>query len=222
MGAAVLSFPEQIPASALEASRTLQPSFTLERFAGRLIELSTLGASAASSFTFLLVHQAQRAGEPVAWVLLGEATFYPPDVAAAGIDLNALPIIRVSKSADAGRAATHLLRSGAFGLIVLDLGAESALPTALPVPLQSRLEGLARKHDTAVVCLTRRGAEGGSLGPLISWRGEAHRQSRQGRQWGDLITHRDKRGGSVSRLSVDFNGPLGLDFNAPKGTGEHP
>jgi hypothetical protein len=72
MGAAVLSFPEQIPASALEASRTLQPSFTLERFAGRLIELSALGASAASSFTFLLVHQAQRAGEPVAWVLLGE------------------------------------------------------------------------------------------------------------------------------------------------------
>ena len=38
-----------------------------------------------------------------------------------GIDLDALPVVRVPDARAAGRAADHLVRSGGFGLVVIDL-----------------------------------------------------------------------------------------------------
>src|SRR5207245_477963 len=71
----------------------------------------------------------------------------------------------------AGRAADALVRSGAFGLVVMDLAEGSVLP----IPLQARLVKLAQRHETALVCLTRSGPGHGSLGPLVSLRAEAQR-----------------------------------------------
>ena len=65
--------------------------------------------------------------------------------------------------------AGRLARSGAFGLLVLDLGPQADLPT----PLLSRLLGLARKHDTAVVFLTKKAPHVPSLSSLVSLRGES-------------------------------------------------
>lgn len=158
-----------------EAPRRL----TLPHLAGRLVELSGVGAPLLS-VALRLVRDAQRAGDNVAWVTLASATFYAPDAAAMGIDLAALPVVLVPASsvrADdgptlaAGRATSHLLRSGAFGLVVLDLvAAPSASPAGvdLPTPLQSRLVGLAQKHGTALVVLTRKHIDQPSLGSLVS------------------------------------------------------
>jgi hypothetical protein len=46
-----------------------------------------VGASAALSFTAQLLHEAQRQGEPVAWVQGRDSLFHPPDLAATGVDL---------------------------------------------------------------------------------------------------------------------------------------
>src|SRR5438093_9453381 len=67
----------------------------LDALRGRLVELSARGAAATLTSAIELVGEAQRSGEPVAWVTLGHATFYPPDVADSGIDLAALAVIRV-------------------------------------------------------------------------------------------------------------------------------
>src|SRR5690606_34595201 len=74
------------------------------------------------------------------------------DFAATGIDLSALPVVQVEKGLQAARAAETLLR-GSFALVVLDLGAQRSMTLGV----QSRLAGLARRHHSAVVALTRRG-----------------------------------------------------------------
>src|ERR1051325_6532008 len=65
---------------------------------GRLVELSARGASATLTTAIELVTEAQTEGEPVAWISRsdsGSGSFYPPDVAASGVDLAALVVIRV-------------------------------------------------------------------------------------------------------------------------------
>ena len=49
------------------------------------------------------------------------------------------------------RAGEKLLRSGGFGVIVLDLGAAD-----IPMPLQTRLTGLAHRHHSALICLAEK------------------------------------------------------------------
>lgn len=166
-----------------------------------------------------LVADAQRRGENVAW-LSATATgthFFPPDAARSGVDLNALVVVRathanVTKGARtpvqiAGRAATHLLRSGAFGLVVFDLGAEASMPT----PLQSRLVGLAQHHGAAVVCVTSKASESPSLGSLISLRGEARRERlMDGTLRVTFEVIKDKRRGPGFRRVEECDGPAGL------------
>lgn len=69
-----------------------------------------------------LVRDSQQKGEITAWVISTESSFYPPDIAAAGIDLDALAVIRIPP--DPGilqKVVKHLERSNAFGLIIRDL-----------------------------------------------------------------------------------------------------
>ncbi len=148
------------------------PAWTRAELAGRLCELSADANGALLSAAVSVVLDAQRHGEPVAWVSAQAATFYPPDVAACGVDLSALVVVRALGARQAGRAADVLLRSGAYGLVVLDLGTSATLPT----PLQGRLVQLALKHDAAVVCLTEKSADEASLGSLVSLRGEVRRR----------------------------------------------
>ncbi len=165
-------------ATPLEASASC--GWSRACLAGRLCEISGYGAGATLSLTFRIVHDAQIRHEPAAWIASTESSFFPPDAAAFGIDLAALAVIRLAPvpyvqlpdrskrrtryTSRAARAAELLIRSGAFGLIVIDLGTDAVLPMAV----QARLAGLAKKHDTAILCLTEKQCEAPSIGSLVS------------------------------------------------------
>jgi recombination protein RecA len=138
---------------------------------GRLVELSSARASAALSLAFELVLEAQRRGENVVWLTGPADSFWPPDVAELGVDLDALVVVRAPRAADVATAADWIARSGAFGLVVLDL---TTLASAnVPIAAQSRLLSLAQKHSAALVCLTRKSSDRPSLSSLVSLRAEA-------------------------------------------------
>lgn len=147
----------------------LTPRWDLQEIAGRFTELSGLGGSACLTLATSMVLDAQHQEETVVWITSNNSSFFPLDVAAAGVDLEALPVVRVPDASAVACAADKLARSGAFGLLVLDLGANPRIPGAL----QARLRGLARKHDTAILCLTEKRGSASSLGSLVSLRGEA-------------------------------------------------
>jgi recombination protein RecA len=177
--------------------------WSLASLSGRLAELSGDGESAALTLAFGLVREAQLRGQPAAFVAPLTETFFPPDAAAGGVDLDALAVVRTP---DPGRAATHLLRSGAFGLVVLDLGA-ARLGTAL----QARLLGLAQKHRAAVLFLTRKAAEEPSLGSLVSLRGAASRRREGWDRFACEVTIlKDKRREPGWRHREVCRGPDGL------------
>ena len=175
--------------------------------AGRLCELNPGPASALLTAALALVVDAQSEGEPVAWITATPDSFYPPDAAAGGVDLATLAVVRLTDPGAAGRAADLLLRSGAFGLVVLELGPG----TRLPNPLQGRLVQLALKHDAAVVCLADRPAGAPSLGSLVSVRAVAHRRRlADGRFACALDIIKDKRRGPGWSWQEVCRGPDGL------------
>lgn len=148
---------------------TAPSAWTRDGLAGRLVELTSTEDGASLTLTAALVLDAQRGGETAVWVMRESSSFFPPDLAAWGVDLDALVVVRVGDARSVGKAADRLARSGAFGLIVLDLGPR----VDLPAPLLSRLLGLARKHDTAVLFLTEKPPHVPSLSSLVSLRAES-------------------------------------------------
>jgi recombination protein RecA len=194
--------------SAPELRRDIvQPSpWSLAAIAGRFIEISTSANAASLTLAFGLVREAQKQGEPVGWVTSTGSFFYPPDAAHGGIDLAALVVIRVLHAGVIPTAGEKLLRSGGFGLIVLDL--ETA---DIPVPLQSRLTGLAQHHHAALVCLTEKESKAFSLGSLVSLRAHAERQrSSESRFACRLRVLKDKRRGPTWSHEELCCGPAGL------------
>jgi len=182
-------------------------AWQLSELAGRFVELSALGVSASLTLAFGLVLDAQRQGEPVAWVTPKQQSFYPPDAAEGGIDLDALAVVCVPNPRSAARAADKLLRSGAFGLVILDLGADGDLP----MPLQMRLAGLAQKYHTALVCLTEKAATLPSLGSLVAVRVHAaRRRIGPDRFVCELRVLKDKRRGPTWTHRELCRGPAGL------------
>lgn len=181
---------------------------------GQLLELSGVMPGKLSTVARLIV-RAQAEGEPIAWVgARDEAGFYPPDFAAAGIDLAALAVIRVPR--DQGphalvRASEVLLRSGAFGLLVVDF-AEAAVPRG-ELAWQARLSGLVRRHDARMVLLTSSRGEDPSLGPLIGLRVEPHAAYQTGARGARvLLTQRVLKSklGNEAALSPDVRSlPVG-------------
>ncbi len=180
--------------------------WTRAQLAGRLVEVSGMGAVASLTAAVGLVLEAQLEGDPVGWIGLPSSTFYPPDLADQGVDLDALVVVRAPSVEHAGRAADRLLRSGGFGLVVLDLGKDAALP----VPLQGRLVGLAQRHDAAIVCLTEKPGESASLGSMVSLRAEALR-ARDGERFTVTIRAlKDKQRGPGWAHDEPARGPAGL------------
>ena len=196
--------PNRKPSS---APSTASPRWVLSGLAGRLGELSGSGASAQLSLAFSLVLDAQERGEPVAWVTTQSSTFFPPDAAANGVDLDALPVVFAPDAALAARSAERLARSGAFGLIVLDLVSERP---EVPSALQSRLTGLARRHDMAVLCLTAKSSDAASLGALVSLRCQALRSEEERCYRAQIEVLKDKSHGPGWTHSEVFDGPGGL------------
>lgn len=191
---------------AIEPVIELPPRWKRAELGGRLVEISAMGSAAALTAAVGVVLEAQTEGEPVAWVALSGSTFYPPDLADSGVDLEAMVVVRAANVPAAGKAADRLLRSGAFGLVVIDLGRDAQLP----LPLQGRLVGLAQRHDAALLCLTEKPADAASLGSMVSLRAEAARR-RNGERFGVTIRAlKDKRRGPGWAHDEPVKGPAGL------------
>ena len=88
------------------------PRWGRGELSGVLTELSSLGGAGALSLAFSLVLDAQAEGETVAWVTDSESSFFPPDAAAAGVDLEELAVIRVPGVPAMLKSADRLVRSG--------------------------------------------------------------------------------------------------------------
>jgi len=170
------------------------------------VEISSARASASLTIAFDLVRQAQQMREPVGWVSSTETFFYPPDAAQNGTDLAALVVVRLKSAENIPRAGEKLLRSGGFGLVVLDLGKAD-----IPMPLQSRLTGLAHRHHAALVCLTHKESKVFSLGSLVSLRAHAEKQrTAENRFAGALRILKDKHRGPTWKHEELYSGPAGL------------
>ena len=182
-------------------------AWNLSSLAGRLTEVSDSGAAPSLTAAASLILQAQQRGEPTAWISFGNSIFFPPDFAEWGIDLEALPVIRVPGALTASYAADQLLRSGAFGLVVLNLKAQ----TEMRMAVQSRLAALARKHHAVLLCLTRKKKGAPSLGPLVSLHGEGRisRTAFSRFDWQIRIV-KDKRGAPGWSHTESCHGTHGL------------
>jgi len=191
---------------------TARARFCLDDLSGRVNELT--GATPLS-LAFTLVNEAQQRCELAAWVTTRESTFFPLDAAARGVDLSLLPVIFAPDIAAALRSADKLARSGAFRLLVLDLAGPRAEVTRgrstrdVPAALLSRLVGLARQHDTAVLVLTTSAIP--PLGSLVSLRCASERQEAEaGRFLCVARALKDKRYGPGWTWSEVQYGPVGL------------
>ena len=175
------------------------PAWSFDLLKGRLSELTATPSSASLTFAAQLVLEAQKKSEPVAWICDRSCQFYPPDFVMNGVDISSLAIIHVPDAQSKARAAAELLRSGAFGLLVLDIGTD----VRIPMPLQSRLLGLVQKYEAALLFLTR-GDPLQTLGSLISLRAETRRKRRKngGFLYELEITKDKKRGPGATHAEV--------------------
>ncbi len=198
-----------LPVLSARASDSLPNARSLDPrdLAGRLCELCGEHASATLTQACALVRRAQEQGAHVGWIGARGSSFFPPDVEAAGVDLDALALVRVPKLRDLATAADLLARSGAFDLVVLDLAAASA---RLPLFALTRLAGLARAHDCAIVFLTRKRSDEPSLGSLVSLRGDVT-QRRTHTGWVcELSVTKDRRHPGGWSRREECHGPPGL------------
>jgi recombination protein RecA len=204
MAVPMLAIPPRLRTLAAAATSILPdppdlPIWQLSDLAGRLVELSGQQAAARLTAAFGLVLEAQLCGDRAAWVTFEQSAFFPPDAAAGGVDVESLPVVRIGNARAAGRAAEHLVRSGGFGLVVVDLSSETERvrpeksPHSLPVPLLTRLLALARTHHAAVLMLTKKSPDAASLNSLISLRGDAQWCAHAGRYDVCVRALKDKR-----------------------------
>ncbi len=184
-----------------------ETEWRIEALAGRLVEISGSAPTATLTAAASLILEAQRQGELAAWVGARDSIFFPPDFAASGIDLNGLPVIRAADEKRAWRATDALLRSGGFAVVVIDLGYRADLP----LDVQTRLAGLARKHHTVLLCITRKGRQVPSLGSLVSIRAEVGKRRADFDRFScQLRVVKDKRQGPGWGHSEVCRGPDGL------------
>lgn len=124
---------------------------------GRLVEVVGGARSMRLAWLAQVTAQVQAAGDVAVWLQTTESTPFPPDLLAAGVALDRLPMLRLSDLAAQLRAADVLLRSGAFGLCAIDATAASqrALDSSRHLDnALGRLLGLCQKHACALVFLT--------------------------------------------------------------------
>ncbi len=143
-------------ATGMAALDAVLPGHGLPR--GRLTEITGAPGSGRTTIARQLVAATLRAGWWVAYVDAAR-TLAPRDWAALGAH-DSLWVVRPDDPARGAWCADVLLRSGAFGLVVLD-GAP-----ALSRPVAVRLVRLARASDAAFVLLAPDGQHAGVAGAL--------------------------------------------------------
>lgn len=137
---------------------------------GRLTEVSGAGGGGGLTLAASFLRHAQQRGKMALWLGCEAKAFYPPDMQAAGVQLERLPLLFLPEPADAALAATRLLSSGGFDLIVWDLASWKKPPSRLPVALLARLGAMARHHRAMVLILTAKPGDEVSLGCLVGLR----------------------------------------------------
>ena len=156
---------------AMGAARENERLWSIDSLRGRLTELSEEVPSGGLSLTARILAEVQGRGELTAWIGGKKSIFFPPDFAWVGVDLSRLPVIRVEKAPDRLFVIEALLKSQGFALVVVDLPRRSFVSEGD----LGRLGRLADLHRSAVLFLTRKRAEEGSLGSGISLRVHAER-----------------------------------------------
>ena len=203
------ALPRFVPAAPAPAA------WGLSRLLGNLVEISGSAVSGVLSSALMLVAEAQRDENHhglVAWVATTGSLFYPPDAVDAGVALERLILLRLESPAAQVRAATRITRSGAFGLVVVDLADATRprihgaspfrkAPCGPEIPPLSRLAGLARKTRSALVLLTEKRPAAPSLDPRVGMRYDA---SREGSTVAITVIKDKGSRGFPSRLSPGF------------------
>ncbi len=181
---------------------------------GRVVELSGSSASgghARTSTAVAILRRIQREGETAAWIQPTGGALFPPDLHDAGIDLDALVVVHIDNGITGlCKAAELLLRSGAFGLVVVDL-IETSLAAPAAAAWLGRMLGLARQHDSHVVLLTDKPTHADSVGTLVGLRIESHRH--RDPQGEFLVEHqviKNKSGAPFDVARDRYRGPDGL------------
>ncbi|MEZ4450059.1 MAG: hypothetical protein R3B09_11335 [Nannocystaceae bacterium] len=177
-----------------------------------MIEVSGRVSPARLSAAASLVRRAQLEGETTAWIQPSTGGLFPPDLAAAGVDLEALVVIHapIDRGVQALlQAAEWLLRSGAYGLVVVDLcGQRSPRGDAW----QARLCALARQHQSRVVVITQSDDHEGSLGPLVGLRVAPRRSPPHvGLCRLDVQILKNKSGAPLTIRPESWRAPTGLE-----------
>jgi len=167
----------------------------------------------ALTFTSELIAAAQRLGEPVGWISTRPSIFYPPDLAENGIDVSAVTVVSVSDEREAVWAGDLLIRSGAFGFIVVDLEKGKRLTDAA----MARLVHLSRRHHTTLLFLTIKRGSFASLSSLVTLRGVVRRRgplpegsARQPSFVCEITTVKDKRRTPGRKVMRVYDGPVGV------------
>ena len=200
---------QTLPSTVQRACSLLQPRtpstgglWELSRLMGRVVEVSEAGFFGALSALCPLLAQVQARQEQIAWVETGTSIFFPPDLAFRGLDVQAITVVMAPDSRAGLQAADSLLRSGAFGLIILDWPQGQADEAVL-----GRLARVAEAQQTAVLFLTKKKPDDPSLGTQISLRGSVFLSPEGETLW--QVT-RDKQAGPRSRQGAFYHGPFGL------------
>lgn len=200
--------------------------WNLESLAGGITEISDREPAAGLTAAARLIREAQERGEPAAWISAGDSLFYAPDLHDWGVDLAALPVLRVHGALAAARAAECLLRSGAFALVVCDFSQElagnrgfaPARPAAavaryapLPPVIQVRLAALCRRHESALLLLAQKPEETPPIASMamIRAKGMVYKTGFD-RFVFELQTLKDKRQGTGWSHKEELRGPDGL------------
>jgi hypothetical protein len=176
--------------------------FDLSRVRGRVVEVSEAGFFGALSVLVGLMDQVQSQGEQIAWVETGPSLFFPPDLAFRGLDVGAISVVLAPTSAGGLQAADWLLRSGAFGLVVVDWAGGAIGDSEL-----GRLGRLTEDRDSTALFLTKKRPEDPSLATQVSLRGTVGLTPGGETEWGII---KDKRSGPPSRQRMRYHGPFGL------------